>query len=96
VSKAKRQRDSSPETPSPTPVGRALMWFVVLTCAVVIGVLVWYARGILAEIRLAGNNADASTRLLIALFTVMTFGGFVGAAFWAALRKALGRDTKKD
>lgn len=71
------------------------MWFVVATCAAVAIVLIWYARGILAELRLVGNDANASTRLLIALFTVMCLGGFVGAAFWAALRKALGREEKR-
>ncbi|MBI2513362.1 MAG: hypothetical protein HYV96_15395 [Opitutae bacterium] len=71
------------------------MWFVVLTCAAVLAMLIWYARGILGQMRLVGDNAAASKRLLIALFVVMTFGGFVAAAFWAALKKTLGCEGKR-
>lgn len=94
--KPKRPRGPSP-APQPrsapqTPLGKVFMWFVVLTCAAVLAMLIWYARGVLGQVRLAGDDAAASTRLLIGLFVVMTFGGFVAAAFWAALKKALGRE----
>lgn len=99
MSKAKRKTGAGngrgdAATP-PTPLGKAFMWFVVATCVAVLLVLMWYARGILGQLRLVGENAGASTRLLIGLFVVMTFGGFVAAALWAGLKKALGRDEKR-
>ena len=89
MSRAKRKQPPAP--PPPAPPGKVLMWLVVVTCVAVLSVLIWYARAILGELKLVGDNATASTRLLIALFVVMMFGGFVAAAFWAALKKALGK-----
>jgi hypothetical protein len=91
----RKQRVGNEKSPEVTPLGKAFMWFVVATCVAVLLVLMWYARGILGQLRLAGENAGASTRLLTGLFIVMTFGGFVAAALWAALKKALGRDGEK-
>lgn len=88
----RKQRAGNEPSAGAMPVGKAFMWFVVATCVAVLVVLMWYARGILGQLRLAGDNAGASTRLLTGLFVVMTFGGFVAAALWAALKKALGRD----
>lgn len=99
MSKTKRKRDASSasgEQSPPSPIGKAFMWLVVATCVAVLLVLMWYARGILSQLRLAGANAGASTRLLTGLFVVMTFGGFVAAALWAALKKALRRDREKN
>ncbi len=96
MSKGKRrQRAASEQSAEAPPLGKAFMWFVVATCVAVLVVLMWYARGILGQLRLAGDNAGASTRLLTGLFVVMTFGGFVAAALWAALKKALGRGDDK-
>lgn len=91
----RNQRAGNGQPAEATPLGKAFMWFVVATCVAVLVVLMWYARGILGQLRLAGDNAGASTRLLTGLFVVMTFGGFVAAALWAALKRALGRDEKK-
>ncbi len=99
MSRGKRRRDTPPASgspASPSRIGKVFRWFVVVTCLAVLLVLMWYARGILAQLRLAGENAGASTRLLTGLFVVMTFGGFVAAALWAALKKALGRDGEKN
>lgn len=96
MSKTKRkQRPAGEPAAEASPLSKAFMWFVVVTCAAVLLVLIWYARGILAQLKLVGDSAGASTRLLTGLFVVMTFGGFVAAALWAALKKALGRESEK-
>ena len=82
---------------APTPLGKALMWLVVLTCVTALGLLMWLARDILQQLSLVGEEGAAvSTRLLTGLFVTMCFAGFVAAALWAALKKALGRDERKD
>lgn len=97
MSRTKRKpRPAGGPAAKATPLGKAFMWFVVVTCVAVLLVLIWYARGILAQLKLVGESAGASTRLLTGLFVVMTFGGFVAAALWAALKKALGRDREQN
>jgi hypothetical protein len=52
----------------------------------------WLARDILQQLSALGEKGGASsTRLLTGLFVVMCFAGFVAAALWAALKKALNR-----
>ena len=80
-----------PPPPAPSPLGRAFMWFVVLTCAFALGLLMWLARDILQQLSSAEQSGASGTRLLTGLFVVMAFAGFVAAALWAALKKALNR-----
>ena len=77
-------------------VSRPLMWLVVLTATVVLVLLLQLARDLLEQLKLLGGQGGAaSTRLLTGLFVVMCLAGFVAAALWASVRKALGRGTKK-
>ncbi len=79
--------------PAAKPAGKALMWAVVLTCALVTVLLLRLARDILAQLQALGGSGGAnSTRLLTGLFVAMCLAGFTVAALWAALKKALGRD----
>ncbi len=88
-----RKRPASPPPAAPTPVGKVFMWIVVATCVAVMYLLMKMAREILAELKTLGGTGGAqSTRLLTGLFVVMCLGGFTAAAWWAALKKALGRD----
>lgn len=92
----KRERRDQSAQAAPSPVGKALMWLVVVTAATALVLLMFLARDILAQLQeLGGQGGATSTRLLTGLFVVMCFGGFVAAALWAALKKALGRDAKK-
>ncbi len=91
-----RKRPASPPPPAaPTPAGKVLMWVVVATCVAVMFLLMKMAREILAELKTLGGTGGAqSTRLLTGLFVVMCLAGFTAAAWWAALKKALGRDKR--
>lgn len=90
-----RKKQSSTSKPS-TPAGKVLMWAVVVTCVVVLGLLMQLARDILGQLEtLGGQGGAASTRLLTGLFVVMCLGGFTAAACWAAAKKALGRDRRE-
>lgn len=94
--KRNQQGGTADGTTPPTLIGKALMWFVVLTCAVALGLLMWLARDILQQMSALGEQGGAAaTRLLTGLFVTMCFAGFVAAALWAAVRKALGRGEKK-
>lgn len=92
--KSARSGSKAPQ-PAPTPIGKALMWLVVVTCVVVLFLLMQLARDLLGQLELLGGQGGAaSTRLLTGLFVVMCLGGFTAAATWAALKKVLGRDKK--
>lgn len=81
-----------PKVTSPQPPNRWLMWLVVATAGVVMVLLLWLARSILAELdALGGQGGAASTRLLTGLFVVMCLAGFTAAALWAAFKRAIGR-----
>jgi hypothetical protein len=83
--------------PAASPLGRVLMWAVVITALAALVLLMFLARDILAQLdELGGKGGAASTRLLTGLFVVMCFAGFVAAALWAALKKVLGREGKKE
>lgn len=78
--------------PAPKPVGKLMMWAVVVTALAALVLLLMLARDILAQLRLLGGTGGAaSTRLLTGLFVVMCFAGFVAAGLWKALRKVLGK-----
>ena len=73
------------------------MWIVVATAVAALVLLLQLARDILGQLDDLGEQGGAaSTRLLTGLFVVMCFAGFVAAALWAALKKALGRNGKKE
>jgi hypothetical protein len=87
-----RRRPSAPP-PAPPAFGGLLRLLVVVTCAAALGMLLWLARDILAQLRALGDaGGAASTRLLTGLFVVMCLAGFVAAALWAAVRKRPAKD----
>lgn len=81
-------------SPAPPAAGGVLVRAAVaVTCAAALGLLLWLARDILAQLRgLGGAGGAASTRLLTGLFVVMCLAGFVAAALWAAVRPRRPRD----
>ena len=83
---SRRRRPPAPPPPRPA-LGGVLRLLVVVTCAAALGLLLWLARDILAQLRgLGGQGGAASTRLLTGLFVVMCLAGFVAAALWTAVR----------
>lgn len=91
----KQKRRNNPPAP-PAPTSKPLKWFVAATATAALVLLMVLARDILGQLKdLGSQGGAASTRLLTGLFVVMCFAGFVAAALWAALKKALGRGEKK-